>query len=122
MKIVMGVLLLLVPLLAVAQAPENMLHNLQKMQTCLESVDQTEVRALEQRAQALQATIQSLCSNGQRDKAQQEAMAFGNEVATSKVVKQVAKCTKIMEGMIPEMPLLDFDRDFSDYNICDGQF
>ncbi len=122
MKIATGLLLLLTSLFTVAQLPEDMMQNLQKMQSCLESIDQTEVQALEQRSQALQAEIQSLCANNQRDKAQKMAMDFGNEVAKSRTVKQVAKCTKMMKGMIPEMPLLDFDRDFSNYNICDSQF
>ena len=119
MKLIAAMLLAMTPLLTVAQGAQDMLQNLQKMQTCLENIDQTEVRALEQRSIALQANIRSWCAGGQRDKAQQQAMAFGNEVAKSKTVKQVAECTKMVKGMIPEMPLLEFERDLSAAHICD---
>ncbi len=121
MKVVVGITLLCISLGGTAQASEEMMQQLAKMQRCLESVDQAEIEALKQHSQKLQQEIASLCKAGKQQQAQKKAMSFGLEVADSKPVKQVAKCAKIMQGIIPEMPMLDFDKDYSTFNICESQ-
>ena len=104
-----------------AQAePENMLLKLQEMQNCMATIDITKVQQLEQSATKLREEVRALCAAGDAQQAQAKAMAFGNQVAASETVRLVAKCAEIMQGMIPELSLADFEKNFTTINICDG--
>jgi hypothetical protein len=88
MKIPAGIVLLLLPVMTIAQNypgmgegdTQNMMLQMQKMQTCMQGVDQSQLQAFEQRASKIEAEVKSLCASGKRDDAQQKAMAFGQEV------------------------------------------
>lgn len=117
MKILLFVTLLLNSLLVSAQDP---MQKMLEMQQCIQGIDQAELRQLEQKSRQFQARLQSLCANGSEAKARQEAMAFGTEVMKSKTLAKVRECSKIMEGMLPEIPYADIEADYTDKKVCDS--
>ena len=101
---------------------QNMMQKMQKMQVCMENVDKSELDGLKKRSDKFQAEIKSLCAQNRRDKAQSKAVAFARDFSQSKSMKQMTQCAKIMEGAMPQMELPDWDKDYENVHVCDGQF
>jgi len=124
MKMSTIVLLLLWPIVTMAQnyqgmSEADMQKMMQEMQSCMQSVDQKKLNALEQRSRQFEAKMKSLCASGKRDEAQVKAIAFGTEVTNDPTIKALRKCGEIMKGMMPMMPLMKQDKDYSDQHVCD---
>jgi N-acetylneuraminic acid mutarotase len=115
MKIPAGILSLLFPVLAVGQNypgmgggdTQNMMSQMQKMQACMQSVDQSRLQAYEQQASKVEAEVKSLCASGKRDEAQQKAVAFAQEFASDPDARKMMECTKMMSSAMPKMPFMD---------------
>lgn len=103
------------------QDMQNMMQGMQKMQACMQSVDQAELKKFETRGQQMEREVKSLCAAGKRDAAQQKAMAFGKEVAANPSMKKMGECSQMMAGMMPKMPFLQQVEQQSESNrhICD---
>ena len=120
-------LLLLVPLTSYAQNypgmneadMQKMMQQMEKMQSCMEKVDQSKLKALEQRSKKMEAEIKSLCANGKREKAQQQAIAFGREIATDPSIKSMIKCGEIMKDAMPQITFKGVDSENTDTHVCD---
>ncbi len=99
----------------------NIMQLMQKMQTCMAKVDQTEMKAFEVEAENLEAEIKTLCQEGKRKKAQKKAVAFGKNAMKNPAIKQMVKCGEITKGMLPEgsEPSFEESFDFSDIHVCD---
>ena len=97
---------------------QQMMAQMQKMQQCLMQVDEAELRDYESRINKLEPELKSLCQSGKRDEAQQIAIKFGKEIASSNAVKTIQACTKNMQAnaFMPALP--DFDN-LGDRHICD---
>jgi hypothetical protein len=93
---------------------------MQKMQSCMQNVDQEELKALEQRSYQMEADIKSLCANGKRDEAQEKAISFGKQMATAPAIQTMRKCGEMMKGMMPKMPFMEQDKDYSSHHVCDN--
>lgn len=129
MKISTGILSLLLPVMAIAQNypgmsegdTKNMMLQMQKMQTCMQGVDQSRLQEFEQRASRIEAEVKSLCASGMRDDAQQEAMAFGQEVADNPDIQKMMECGKMMSSVMPKMPFMAQanESDESVKHVCD---
>nr|NQU91604.1 hypothetical protein [Bacteroidota bacterium] len=98
---------------------ENMMQQMQKMQKCMENVDQEKIKALEQRSSQFEAEIKSLCSEGKRDKAQEQAISFGKDIAKDSTLHKMRDCGKLMKGMIPQMPYMDQEFTDTGDHVCD---
>ncbi len=128
MKFLFIAVVILLPVTVVAQNFQNMseqdmekmMMQAQKAQACMEKIDQAELKAFEQRANEFDAEIKALCSEGKRDKAQKKAMAFGKEVAKNSAIQDMKKCGELMQGVMPQMPLMDEDIDYSTQHVCDN--
>ncbi len=115
MKKTTVLIFLLFPALAIAQNyqgmseqdMQNMMQNMQGMQACMQGIDQSRMKSLEQRANTIQAEIESLCASGKRDAAQKKGMAFAQEMSSNPDVQAMRKCGENMRGMMPAMPYLD---------------
>jgi len=83
---------------------QNMMQQAQKMQACMAEIDQSEMKKFEQRANQMQAKVDSLCASGKRDEAQKEGIAFAREVSSNESMKKMQTCSKMMGGAIPGMP------------------
>lgn len=132
MKISAIILLLFMPMVAVAQTSQNMsqedmqkmMQQMQKMQSCLEQIDQAKLDALDQRSSKMRAEVESLCAKGKRDEAQQAAISFGKEIAKDPTIQSAKKCTEMvsnemMQGMTPKFPMMDLEKDLSSRHVCD---
>ena len=129
MKIPAGLLSLLLPVSVIAQDyggmsqgdMQNMMQHMQEMQSCMQDIDQSRLEAFEQRANKVEAEVESLCASGRRDEAQQQAMAFGQEVASNPDIQKIMKCGENMRGMMTEMPFMAQagGPDTSTGHVCD---
>jgi Skp family chaperone for outer membrane proteins len=130
MKIIITPLLLLFPALTSAMNYQNMseadtqkmMAQMQKAQACMAEVDQSELKKFEARANQMEARVKELCASGQRDEAEQEAIAFGQEVSADPAMKKMQECGKLMQGAMPGMPgtAAQVAEDHKDRHICDN--
>jgi len=127
MKISAIILLLLIPIVTFAQNyqgmseedMQKMTQQMQKMETCMQNVDQAKLKVLEQRSYQFDAEVRSLCDSGKREEAQAKAISFGKEIANDPTMQAMRKCSEMMEGMMPKMPFMDQQKDFSSHHVCD---
>ena len=132
MKISAIILLLLMPMVTVAQNYQNMseedmqkmMQQAQKMQSCMQNIDQAKLEAIDQRSSQILANIDSLCASGKRDEAQAKAISYGKEMAKDPTMQAMRKCSEMMsgemmQGMMPKTPLMDLDKDLSSRHVCD---
>jgi hypothetical protein len=98
---------------------QKMMQQMEKMQACMEKVDQAKLQALGTRSQQMETEIRSLCASGKRDEAQQKAIAFGREVADDASMNAMMKCTEGMRSLMPEMSFKGLAEDARDQHICD---
>jgi hypothetical protein len=84
-----------------------MMSQMQKMQACMQSVDQSRLQAYEQQANKVEVEVKSLCASGKRDEAQQKAMSFAQEFASDPDTRKMMECTKMMSSAMPKMPFVD---------------
>lgn len=128
MKGLITTLLLILPAISAAQNYQNisetdtqkMMQQMQQAQACMAGVDQAELKKFEQRTNQMQSSVKALCASGERDEAQQEAIAFGREVTANPSMQKMQECGKMMAGM-PGMPTIPRGAASEDDNrhICD---
>lgn len=82
---------------------QQMMESAQKMQECMARIDQSAMDKLSAQSEKMQAEIEALCAAGKRDAAQDKAMKYGKEIASSKVMQQMKKCGEMGQQM-PMMP------------------
>ena len=127
MKIPAIIILLLMPMVAIAQNypgmnkgdMQNMMQQMEKMQDCMQDVDQAKLKVIEQRSRQMETEIKSLCASGKRDKAEEEAISFGKEIVNDPTMQEMRKCGEGMKGMMPKMPFMDQEKDRSSRHVCD---
>ena len=132
MKISAIIILLLMPVVTVAQNYQNMseedmqkmMQQAEKMQSCMQNIDQAKLQAIDQRSSQVLAKIDSLCASGKRDEAQETAISYGKEMAKDPTMQEMRKCGEMMsgemmQGMMPKTPLMDLDKDLSSRHVCD---
>jgi predicted lipoprotein len=130
MKISPFVTFLLLPLLANAQMPpqfdqqqiQAMMQNAQKMQTCIQNVDQSQMQAFEQKGKQMEQQVDALCAAGHRDEALAKAMSFSQEISSDPAIIELKKCQEMMQGIMPGIS--KFAEDYADEDsdgghICD---
>jgi len=100
---------------------QNMMQVMQKVQECMAGVDQTRLQELQDRAEQAKQEIDALCAQGQRDKAQKQAMAFGKEITTNPTMLQMKKCGEIAQGALPMMDMSNMfdEKEYASKHVCD---
>ncbi len=65
--------------------------------------------------------IESLCSQGQRDKAQNMAISYGRKMASDPTLKQMQKCGEMAQGALPMMGEVNtYDEEkYASTHVCD---
>jgi hypothetical protein len=129
MRILTGVVSVILPAIALAQNypgmnpddMQNMMQQMQKMQACMQEVDQSRLKEFEQQGQAVEREVKALCSAGKRDEAQDKAMEFGRQVATDPDMQKIMECGKMMSSAMPKMPYMEqaSEPDASSSHVCD---
>jgi len=104
------------------EAMQNMMGNMQKIQTCMEGVDQTELMALGQQAKTVQESIEKECAAGNVKGAEKTAINFVNTLKTSKAAAQTQNCLKdlpeMMKGHISGTDFSQLQSEFEKKGIC----
>ncbi len=119
--------LLFMPIMAFAQNPpamdqqqmQAMMGRMQEMQKCMQQVDQSKMEALGEQAEQMEKEIKALCAKGERDEAQETAMAFGEKMLDDPDMKLMRKCTEGMEEMMQDMPYADSPEELAERHVCD---
>lgn len=140
MRIVV-LLLALAPGLAIAQQPgqadpsemmkrfqdpaamEQMAAQAEAAQKCMAGIDQSELDALQKRAESASREIDRLCAAGKRDEALAKGLALSREMRSNATIKKMRECTKgmseMMKGMMPtQLPGMSDAPDPTDRDIC----
>lgn len=100
---------------------QHMMQQMQEAQACMQGIDQSRMKAFEQRAKMMESRIKTLCANGERDAAQKEAVVFAREMNGDPDIKKMRECGEKMRGMMPAMPYMEHANasDSSGDHVCD---
>jgi len=102
---------------------QNMMAQLQEVQACMQTIDQNELKKLQEESKQFESEVKGLCAEGKRDKAQSMAMAYSKEVINSPAMDTMRKCTEkmsgAMKGMMPDLSPEKIAKDFSNKHVCD---
>lgn len=117
-------LLLLAPVAATAQdfpgMPQMDMQKIQQMQECIERVDQQQLKAIEKQQQQFDTEIRALCKSGKRDQAQQKAIEYAKQMMNNPAIKAMQECGEIARGMMPEMPVMQMEKELESQHVCDA--
>jgi len=100
---------------------QNMMQQMQKVQECMQGIDQSQLDQLAKRSDQVSREIDQLCATGKRSEALKKATAFAREAAQNPALQQMQKCGEMAQGPIPGMPESFAQGDYSEKNICDGR-
>ena len=100
---------------------QQMMQAAEKMQECFAKMDQSAMQSLTAKGEKMQAEVKALCATGKRDEAQSKAIEYGKEIANSKEMQEMKKCTEMAGDMMQHMPMSPgADGDFSGMgHVCD---
>jgi len=115
MKRLTNIVILLLTPLAYAQNYQNMseqdmqrmMQQAQKMQACMQNVDQSKLQALGDEAKQVESEIKGLCASGERAKAEKKSFEFGQEINNNPDIAVIRKCSEMMRGIMPQMDFID---------------
>ena len=117
--------IILITPIAYAQPPmggdRGSLQNImQNVQACMSKIDQSQMQVIEDKQMLFQYNMKEMCAVGKRDQAQKQALSFAKEMSNNPMIKGMNTCNKMMEGIIPGMPPMDQQDDYSDTHVCDS--
>lgn len=92
---------------------QQMMENAGQMQDCMAQMDQEAMDAFAAKGEKVNAEIKKLCDAGKRDEAQNMAMDYGKEMASSKEMQAMQKC-----GMANQMAMTGQGE--KPGHVCDG--
>jgi len=103
-----------------AQMPAGM----QEAISCMESIDQSALEALGEEGEKFADDIKAMCKEGDESGARKAALGYMKEMENKEVLKQLKKCTemmqKVMPGMaMPEMPTAEMYAE-EEGDVCDN--
>lgn len=129
MKISVIALSLLLPAIAFAQEMpsmnqtdiENMMNNLQGVETCMQNIDEKKLDELKRGAERVKSEVDALCRAEKRSQAQAMAVLYGKKMANDPTMQAMMKCVEPMKGMMKSVPMMPFDEviENSDRHVCD---
>lgn len=86
-----------------ADQQRMMMQGMQQMQECMAKLDMAAMERMSKEAEAMNAQVAELCAAGERDAAQDAAMAFGMKMAKEPNMQAMAECAKKAQGSMPPM-------------------
>ncbi|MEX2481617.1 MAG: hypothetical protein WD928_12245 [Gammaproteobacteria bacterium] len=90
-----------------------------EMQACVGKIDQTELERLRTESEAVEADIRALCGAGQRDAAQARAVEFGQRVAATPELSELAGCSTMIGEMLPPITAVAVEEAADREHVCD---
>jgi hypothetical protein len=102
---------MLIPLTLVAQPyggmteqqMQQMMQGALQMQACIASIDESEMKQLEQKAKVMEQEIKTLCANGDRAGAQQQAITYSREFMASESMQKLKDCGELANSLMPQV-------------------
>ena len=132
-------LLILFPVVGFAQEqpgmPPNMPMDMEKMQrnmqqmdmgkmreamACMKNIDRSALEGLKAEGEKIKAEIGALCKSGNRNEAQDKAMAYGKEMMSRPELMKMRECGKMMAGMMPKIPFEHIEEESKNSHVCDN--
>ena len=125
-------LLFVLPLTAAAEMPagmnmdpaqmQKMMEQAQKLQSCMQQIDRSALKALEQRGRAMETEIKQLCAAGKRGEALSTAMNFAMESMQDPAVQAMKSCGEQVMHFLPNLPTdpADLEKEQENKHICDS--
>lgn len=84
------------------QQMQEMIVGAAKMQACMKKLDPTVFQRMNNDGYAMQQRVAELCTTGEREQAQKEAIAYGQKVKASQDYQLVQKCASPMMRQVAE--------------------
>ena len=100
---------------------QNMMQQMEQMQSCMEKIDEKELKALEKRSKQMEREVKALCNSGKRNEAQKKAIEFGKDMAKDPTIKQMAQCGEMMKARFSHMTFAIEQKANDDTHVCDAQ-
>jgi len=99
---------------------QRMMQRAGEMQACMAELDESALQALQSESEAKAAEVEALCAAGERDEAQDAAMAYAKEIAQSSEIQQMRKCAEMMRDVMPAMPkAFPTVQEMDERHVCD---
>ena len=100
---------------------QKMMQVMQQVQVCMSNIDQTKLNELQARSEQAKQTIDALCAQGKRYKAQKQAIAFGRKITSDPTVQQMRKCGEMAEGAVPMTGMVETydEKKYANRHVCD---
>ena len=93
------------------------------MQACLQGIDQSALKKLEEEQKTFEKEIKAMCASGDRDKAQDKAISYTKDIMNSPEIVKMRKCTENLTGMakqmVPDMSFEALQKEFDKRHVCD---
>ena len=89
---------------AVMKKMEAMAAEAEKAQQCMEGIDQSQLEALQKRAEDASKEIEALCAAGKKDEALRKGLSLSRELNGNATVKKMRECSKGMTEAMKGMP------------------
>lgn len=104
------------------QQMQQMMLDAQKAQACFSKFDKATFDEIEAKGRKMESEIKALCAAGKRDEAMSTAMKYGKQMHNDPKMKEIRKCSELMQGAMaampqPFMPPTEEDREAG--HICD---
>ena len=120
-------ILVLFPAVVFAQSPQGMppnmpqmdMEQMQKAMTCMKGLDRSAFKGLEEEGKKMEAEIGAMCRSGNRDAAQDTAIAYGKDMMNRPEIQKMRECSKLAVGMMPQMPFEKFSEENKNRHVCD---
>lgn len=99
---------------------QNMdMGKMQEAMACIKGIDQSALQGLDEEGKKIEAELGALCKSGNRDEAQDKAMAYGQEMMSRPEIKKMRECSKLAQGMMPKMGFEDLMEEGKNRHVCD---
>jgi N-methylhydantoinase B/oxoprolinase/acetone carboxylase alpha subunit len=128
MKLFIGCIALLLPLVASAQNFGNidpataaiLIQQVEKAKVCMDKADQTELAALQAEAEAKRDEVLAMCDAGKRDVAQAETITYAEQSMKKPIVKEFQACMGIAGVTIPMLAMMQLQNpETTGTHVCD---
>lgn len=126
-QVIMFFIFILAPLSGQTQQMElnpdqmqQLMQQAQQMQACMSRIDQQAMAAMTEKAQAVEAKINSLCKANKRGEALNIAIEFGRTMADDENIKMARECGEMARAIMPEIKFPTSEADAKKHHICDA--
>ena len=104
--------------LSFADEMQQMLQQMQAMQSCMAKIDYNALEPLQKETLEAEAKIKKLCHTGHQKEAQAYAIKYVHKVLNAPILLQIHECSK---GSPMEELMQVSEEDFKSQDVCNGK-